>query len=263
MSLHRLHWTFGLVAALFAVETASAQGRFFSRRPIYSSPRTPVYYTPPVIVGGSQPVVTTTDAIGALTPVVTIGRPAPETTTQWVEVNGYISPVTSLRTDSGATSSGPIESPHVAPEFAADYTQRLRVVTSDGEFHNKYYGADGRWIGSNAYGQPQVQQMYSDGGQQMRRQSWGSAQQEAKPQPAKRRSGMSYQQMSAMTWGMINRNNQMYNQTLNSRSSSRGGSSASSGSSGGSYTPSYPSYVSPSGGGGTQSIIYDDNAPGK
>jgi len=260
MTLNRLHCTFGLAAALFLAETASAQGRFFSRRPIYSSPRTPVYYTPPVIVSSPQPEVTTSDVIGTPTPVVTIGRPTPETTTQWVEVDGYVSPVTSLRTDSGAVSSGPIESPHVVPQFAENYSQRLRVVTSDGQFHNRYYGANGEWIGSNAYGQPEmINRLNADGAQQERRATWGYGEPKATPQPAKRRSsGMTYQQMSNITWGMINRNNQLLSRGGRYYG---GGSSSSSGSSSGGSSSS-GSYSS-GGGGGTQSIIYDDNAPGK
>ncbi len=256
----------GIAGLLFGIgQSAFAQSVYYSSSPIYSSPGTPIYYSPSVTSSG---YVTSG---GYSTPVVTIGRPVNMSNPTYVpwQNNGYVAPVTSLRSESGTYSSGPIYSPHIAPTFANGYSQRIRTVTSDGQFHNRYYNPQGQWMGSNSYGGPGItNQMYSTANQNVRRQQWGSDTTPARTTTnTSRRSSSraSYQQLSAFTWNMINRNNAMYNQRSQQSTPSYTPSSNSSSDSSSSGIVSLPSLQLPSvgSGSGTQSIIYDDNQPGK
>lgn len=106
--------------------------------------------------------------------------------------DGYVPVVISVGRPSKPTLSGTYSngvytpSPYTPPDFAQNFSNRIRVVDSDGNFRNRYYGPDtvpggqqdGRWIGSNWYGPaPVYDTAYNDGMNDIRRQRvWGYGQ---------------------------------------------------------------------------------------
>ena len=198
--------------------------------------------------------------------------------------DGWVAPVISIGRASGTLVEGSPNNPYQVPQaFADQTTDRIRVVTSDGQFYVSNYDANGDWIGSNwnMSGLQGEDRYESQNRRWWNRKRWGDATgttrrigdgfqpllsgERSVPQYS---SGGTSRNSSASTSA---RNMQMFNsimansnaqiQAINNRSSAfRSSSNAATSNLGASLRSSMSGS---SGGGGTKSIVFDDNAPGK
>ena len=191
--------------------------------------------------------------------------------------DGWVAPVISIGRASGTSVDGWPNNPFQVPgAFAAQTTDRLRVVTSDGQFYVSNYGPNGDWVGSNwvMNGLQGEERFESQNRRWWNRQRWGYA------TGTTRRIGDGFQPLLSVdraSTGGTSRNSSASTTARNMQAFQSANASlrnmptykSSLGNLSNAATSNYGAQLrssmggSSGGGKGTQSIVFDDNAPGK